>query len=305
MAMRLSVVQILLQAGAKGPEVDDMLLDSVMSPQKCLELIETLVHHGAQDFDKVRAYTETLFYAIPYIMQVQDRGTRHQIMQLLLAPIKLAGVESSSITQLVIDILQKPLEDIDLLQLLCTDGNANLNLLEGYAVKLATCSSNPEVLNIVLRSGGCSPTSTTIEFALDAALCLPSTDPSRAHKFQRLLQEAVPQQVSDNLLLREVKKVVAQKDSLDVVHILLSAKANVDSNGGASLVVALVSPGITDMLLHAQPNSLSLAVAFAEATKMTGLAKYNTYENCSELGREANKSMKLFAVQHRNVILGS
>jgi hypothetical protein len=154
--MRLNIVRVLLQAGAKANAVDTMLDESVHSRQKSVGLIEALVIHGARiteevlftpimegALDVVKILTSSelrpqiLFAAIPYAMKLQDLGTRYDIMELLLTPIGLSGIESSSVTQAVIDILEKRPADIDLLHLICQLRKPNINLFDGNAVKLA------------------------------------------------------------------------------------------------------------------------------------------------------------------------
>jgi ankyrin repeat protein len=310
--IRFSMVQILLQGGVQGPEVDAMLHATVNASQKSTKLIKVLVDHGARITDETlftaisqglldvvkillnAKLTQTFLSAIPLAMELQTPKTRFEIIKALLDTIGPAVIESTPITQAVIDTLYKFPEDIPLLRVLCQDGRANINLLDGRAAVLATNVRSPAILDIVLRSRGGLPNQSTIGIALKSATRLPVNDPSRAHKVERLLQGVKPQQIIDEILLTEVQSTVAQKYNVSVLQSLLSAGANVNSNEGAPLVAAVSDPSITDIILSRKPDSRSLSVGFAQAMKMKGPARYNICEKlirAGARGEEINKAL--------------
>ena len=146
-----------MQAGAKGPGVDDELHQVATSPEKPDKLVEILVRNGATVLEETLLgvvsqgrveILQTLLSgkvtpaictaAIPLAMKIRDPFSRYQALSLLLGPATAAGADNLEVSQAVITLLQNEPEDIHLLRLLCQIGKANINAHEGLAVELAT-----------------------------------------------------------------------------------------------------------------------------------------------------------------------
>ncbi|EHL00223.1 putative ankyrin repeat protein [Glarea lozoyensis 74030] len=330
------MVEILLKAGARGPKVDAMLHAALDVPHKDMRLIELLVNSGAcvketdlftavsqglSDIVKIllgaRLTVETCSSAIALAMKLQDPKPRYEIIKTMLVPDNISSFKKESITQAVVDAIQKYPQDVSLLEILCYEGKADINLLDGRALCEAIHPGNPAALDIVLRAQGAAPNSSTIGLALRTAMGFPVHDPSRHRKVERLLQGVKPQQVMDDMLLRETQSAVTRKHDLSVLRSLLAAGANVNSNNGAVLVAAMKDSGITlndsrnvpsestmslndrriiDIILQRKPNIHTLSIAFAHGMQLTGQAKYNICETLLKAGTRGDEVSKALCV---------
>jgi len=297
------IVLSLLNAGAEGPEVDAALYSAVTSQQRSNRIIELFVRNGANVNGQplIMAVSQgsadilhillkgnpsvgTSSAAITVAMKQQDKSARFQLIRLLLPHATVAGAESSTIAQAVLDIFQNSPEDIELLRLMCSEGKANINFQDGQAVVFATKHPNPVVLDIVLQSSGGSPSPTTIARGLSSAMELPLTDSNRCRKVEALLRRTKPQEAMDQALTKEIRVMLAVKGDLSVLRTLLTAGADVNAADAASLCYAVKDSAIMDLLLTRRPTPGSLATAFPLAVALQDPTRYNLCEKLLKAG---------------------
>lgn len=281
---RFLIAETLLQAGAKGPGVNEELLHVVSGPHKSNRLAELLVKHGATVLDETlfsvvsqglvdlvkillsgNVSPATCTAAIPMAMKISSPPDRYHIVQLLIAITVSDGTDNMEISNALIALLENTPEDIHLLRVLCQLGKANINSHEGLAVELATRVDNAEILDTVLQSHGGVARPTTVERGLVAAITLPPTASNRRDKVAMLLRGVRPKIALDDALIQEVKNAIASKQDLGVIHVLLDAGADVNARGGAPVWGSIPHPELTDLLLTKRPNAASLAKTFKQA----------------------------------------
>ncbi|KAG9233341.1 putative ankyrin repeat protein [Amylocarpus encephaloides] len=308
-----SIIEVLLEAGAEGSEVDALLHVSVTSSRKSRDLIELLaqnhgtvsnavllsaVSQGAVEIVHVllkgNVALNSCLVALPSAMKLPVPAVRFEIVKALLGLIGSSPQENIAITQAVIDTLTHSSHDLQLLRLLCQAGKANINLCDGQAVILATNLQNLKALDIVLCSQGCQPNVATVRCGLNCAIALPLFDPSRPMKVERLLQGIKPQTVIDDSLVKEVRFLVAQKHKPDVLRALLAAGASINANEGASIRLAVPNPATMDIILSRTPSVENLSFAFMEAVKLSDPARSNMCQKLLQagaIGEEINKGL--------------
>jgi ankyrin repeat protein len=296
--IHFSLVQTLLGAGAEGPAIDEALVSAVGDEPKSLELIELLVRNGAVVADQTlyaivpqgllnildillmgKVSARSCSIAIPMAMKLRNPQSRYHTIRLLLGQSTKSDSGSPEVTQAIIELLQHYPEDKSLLLLLCRDGKANINLLEGLAVELATRNGDLEAFNIVIGECGTSPNSTSVERALRCALELQLSDSNRKEKVKFLLHHAKPANAINEALVMEIKLVLeSSRHELSVIQILLAAGADINAIDGAAVVWGIRDPAITDLLLPKKLSSQSFSKAFLYATSLNGRARYSLYE---------------------------
>jgi ankyrin repeat protein len=281
---RFLIAETLLQAGAKGPGVNEELLHVVSGPQKSNRLAELLVKHGATVLDETlfsvisqglvgsvqillsgNVSPATCTAAIPLAMKIADPLGRYHIVQLLLAIAVSDGADNIEVSNALVTLLQNAPEDKPLLHVLCQLGKANINSHEGLAVELATKMEDCEILDTVLRSRGGVARPATVERGLVAAITLPTTDRSRRDKVEMLLRGVKPKIALDDALIQEVRNVIASKQDLGVIQVLLAAGADVNAREGAPVWGSIPHPELTDLFLTKLPNAVTLAKTFKQA----------------------------------------
>lgn len=286
------MVQTLLRGGATGPEVDEALHAAVTAHHKSHRLIEVLVQFKANVTEQTLVAAVSLgsttildilltgnvtssmcSSAIAEAMKLPPNATRFKIVKLLLEPATASGAEVKEISQAVIHILRNCPEDVELLDLLCRQGKANVNLEGGLAVVLATKHSDSTPLKIVLQSSGSLPSSSTIEKGLECAINLPLPDPNRLIKVKALLQKVKPQEAMNKALIREIKSVIQQDQSSPVIPVLLDAGADVNAEDGMPVRLAVSDPTIMDLILSKRPNVKTLSSTFPLSLNLKGPAR--------------------------------
>ncbi|KUJ18648.1 putative ankyrin repeat protein [Mollisia scopiformis] len=307
------VVQTLLRGGAAGPEVDEALHAAVLSHRKAHRLIEVLVQFEANVTE------ETLLAAISQgstkildilltgnipasicakrittAMKLPMTAARFNIIKRLLGPATISNPEVPEVSQAVIDILKNCPDDMDLLDLLCRQGKANLNFEDGLAVLLATKNPNFTVLQILLNSGTFLPSSATIEKALECAINLPLTDVNRHKKVKALLWKVRPQEAINKALIQEIDSALKSGQYSPVIAILLDVGADVNAEDGMPLRLAVSDPNLTDLLLSKRPSVKSLSLTFPVALGMkdpTRLLLCEKLLRAGAVGEEINKAL--------------
>jgi hypothetical protein len=300
---RFLLVQSLLWAGLEGPVVDAALVAAVNDEPKPYRLIELLVHSGAVVDDQTlysvvsqclvdileillmgKVPAQTCSLAISIAMKAQNVQVRYHMVNLLLGPAITLDASSPEAIRAIIELLQNYPEDKPLLQLLCRDGKANINLHGGFAVELATRNADPEILNIILQASGDLPNPDTVEKGLQCAIELPPADPNRKHKIILLLRHAKPEKAINEALVVEIKSVLTSKQDLSVIQILLEAGANVNALDGESIVFGVRHPAIMDLLLSKRLSPQSFSKAFYHAVSFDEPERYSLCEKLLRVG---------------------
>ncbi|KAE8449388.1 hypothetical protein EG329_008289 [Mollisiaceae sp. DMI_Dod_QoI] len=309
------IVQTLLRGGAEGPEVDEALHSAVTAHRKSHRLMEVLVQFKAnvteptllaavsQGSTKIldillagNVSSSMCATAIATAMKLPRSEARFKIISKLLAPTITSNAEVREVSQAAIEILQNCPEDLELLDLLCRKGKANLNFENGLAVFMATKNSNFTLLKIVLGSGNFLPTSATIERSLECAINLPTTDASRDKKVKGLLWKVKPQSAMNKALIQEVKSTLRQGQHSPVIQILLDAGADVNAEEGMPLRLAVSNPAVMDLVLSKRPNIHSLSLTFPAALRLKDPARFILCEKLLRAGAAGEEISKALHV---------
>jgi hypothetical protein len=307
------MVQTLLRAGATGTEVDEALQSVVTAHHKSYRLIQLLVQFRANVTEQTlvaaasqgsttildilltgNVTSSMCSSAITEAMKLPTNATRFNIVKLLLDHVNASGAEIKEISQAVIHILRNSPEDLDLLDLFCRHGKANVNSEDGLAVVLATKHSDLTPLKIVLQSTGSLPSSSTIEKALECAINLPLQDPNRPMKVKALLRKVKPQGAMNRALIQEIKSTLQQNQGSPVIPVLLDAGADVNTENGMPVHLAVSDPTIMDLILSKRPNAKSLSSAFPMSLKLSDPARITLCEKllrAGAIGEEINTAL--------------
>lgn len=308
---RFSMTQILVKAGAKGPELDAALLSATASIQQSRKLIQFLINNGANVNKQTLLKTvsqgnadilqilltgtpsaATSSAAIPLAMKLQDSTNRFNIVKLLLPHATTSSVEGNEIEKALVDALQNFPDDVKLIRLLCQEGKADINFHHGQAVATALRFADPIILDIVLQSNGVSPDPQIIGKALLHALELPLTYPHRHHKVDALLRQAKPQEALDYALIQEIESALSVKRDLSIIQSLLAAGADVNSLEGRPVCLAVRNPALMDLILVRRPTHKSLSMAFPLAVTLHGPERYTLCEKLLRAGAHGDAISK-------------
>ncbi|RDW87776.1 hypothetical protein BP5796_03470 [Coleophoma crateriformis] len=306
------MVQTLLRAGAKGPEVDNALRMAIAAPEKPKRLIDLLIQYSSHvddntlflsvsqgNADIIQALfsreirTPACSAALSLAMKLPMSQHRFRIAKLLLDH-RVEGDAGSEVAQAVVHLVHNCPGDIKLLRLLCHEGKANINFDCGLAVVLATRYSDPIILDIVLRSAGEPPNASTITRALQCAIDLPITDLHRHHKVETILRGVKPQQAMDDALVQEIESSLSVQRDNSVIEILLSNGADVNAHEAASICHAVRDPTILDLVLTRRPTPQSLALAFPLAMAISEPERTTVCEKllrAGAVGEEISKAL--------------
>lgn len=282
----------LLCAGAKGPGVDTLLLNSVeeLPPQRDNKLISMLVHYGANvNFDDGKCVKsavsrgeleilrlllpgkpsiETASQSMGIAMSVENRSRRTEIIRLLVAA---GACGEFQFGEVLLAAVQESPVDITMLETLLLQGKADVNHDQGEALCYAVEHCGLPVLDIILRHS--LPSSAVIGRAISRAIMLSTTHAERELKIRRLLQKEKTQKSIDDALITELQTlstIPARDRSLSVLKALLNAKANPNVQTGKSLCLAVEMEdlSILDLILQRPVNSQSLSKSLPIAVEL-------------------------------------
>jgi ankyrin repeat protein len=309
------MVQTLLRAGTAGPEIDEALHAAVTAHKKSHRLIELLVQFKANIAQPTllaavsqgsTTIIDTLLTgnvsrdmcaaAIATAMKLPMNETRFKIISKLLNHVNPSTSDIHEVSQAAVDILQNCPEDLDLLDLLCRQGKANLDFKDGLAFSLATKHSNFTLLKILSQSGGVLPSSATIERALEYAIRLPLTDANRPKKVKTLLWKVKPQAAMNKALIQEIRSSLKQGQHSEVIPILLDAGADVNAEDGTPLRLSVSNPAIMDLVLAKRPSIQSLSICFPAALALKDPARSILCDRllrAGAVGEEISKALYL------------
>ncbi|KAH0595026.1 hypothetical protein MHUMG1_07325 [Metarhizium humberi] len=185
------LLEMLLDSGAKGPNMDAILAKALEKNQ--LKLAQALVEHGALIPDKgeacllsavksgrpellqvalqSRPKMDILASAIVYATKLTDLDVCRRMIALLLS----AGVRGDSVCETLVQILDKTLEPSEeqtqreLIHLLLQNGKADINFGAGRAVALVVTQGRSDLVDLFLQHG---PSTETLIVALGSAMDL-------------------------------------------------------------------------------------------------------------------------------------
>lgn len=204
---------------------------------------------------------QALAAAMSQTVTLADPHTRRQVVYSLLT----AGVsqERAAVAEVLIATLTMPTLDTELVEMLLTQGKADINHNAGAAVVLAAAYPDAKILDRLLA------TKTASQDTLGRGLYSLSDQPStgaKAVKLTTLLRYTNKKEPLNDLLVSEVQIVVKappQQRIFSIIQALLTAGADVNAHNAAALCLAVATPvaQIVEMLLKFQPNPASLAAA--------------------------------------------
>lgn len=272
----LSVIAELLAAGAKGEEIDKVLLRAVFGefPAERERLIELLVSHGADvNLDEGKCFEEavrmgdvivvelllhgtpspsTLSRAVIPATSTSDRILRFSILDLLLS----AGARGPPIDQELIHLLDEDPVDIVAINLLLEKGKADVNGSNGKPIEQACRSNDPNLLKILLQH---SPSVASVNNVFPLAML--SQDVAVRYKMcHRLLAAGVNGEVLDAGL------IAAQRNSTSdpqLVELVLKYGANVNFKNGSVIRRAIKKSDQKQLALFISrsPSKQTLSIA--------------------------------------------
>ncbi|KAK7729110.1 hypothetical protein SLS53_009325 [Cytospora paraplurivora] len=317
---RLIITESFLNAGVSGPHVSKALQEAIEEtpPRRDDRLIQLLLQHdvesnpsdGApllsaieqQDVGLLEALlknkpiiTANAPVALTKAMSVEDWSKRVPMISLLLQ----AGAKkaANSVSESMMRVLQERPTDIQLLNVLLRQGNADINKDGGSAMVSAIRNANPKVLEVVLQTG--KATAETMGIALQAIASIPSSK-EKATKLESILKRTKQPEKTNSLLVEEVKTILQSpppERTLAVLQVLLAAGVDINAHKAAALCTAVANANtpITDILIAAKPSTQSLAAAMPPACKIQDQAERLTFVqklvNAGVPAAEANRAL--------------
>jgi len=211
---------------------------------------------------------QTIARAIPRAMEVAEGSARFQIITMLLNSGAIQGSTEIS-AALGTAVVARP-TDKRLIKLLLQQGNADVDVNEGFAVEYAAQHPDPEVLELILGLG--RPKDESVGRALKSLGRLP-TSSAKADKLKTLLNRNTPKDVLSGILVEEVQALVKtppQERNFATLKTLLANGADVNASNGEALscAVAASSMQIVEIILTASPLPMTLAWVMPHALRI-------------------------------------
>ncbi|KAL1889321.1 hypothetical protein Sste5346_008976 [Sporothrix stenoceras] len=278
---RYEMLDIFLKTGFSGPVITDALQKAIQVPPQDRDqrLISALLQANADVnaslvsavasgdvglvqnlLRKGQPTKQALAAALSQTETLTNQHTRQHVIYSLLS----AGAheERAAVTNLLIHTLEQKERNMEIVEMLLIQGNADINLAGGKAVIIATASPDETILQRLLTTRKAN--GETIARCLHALSDHPST-PAKAVKLRTLLRytnEDMSEPLN-RMLVTEVVMVVKapiKERILTVVQVLLTAGADVNVHGADALghAVAGSAVQIVEMLLACKPNNTSL-----------------------------------------------
>lgn len=137
-------------------------------------------------------------------------------------------------------------------------------------LSIAVRNEDPNVLELMLQFG--KPTSETMDMAVQSMSNVPSTK-DKAAKLESILKRTKQKETLNGLLASEVDWILRyppENRTLVVLRALLAAGIDVNAQRGLALcrAVAAANSIITDVLVSAKPNAVSLQAAMPHALRI-------------------------------------
>lgn len=276
---RLETSRLLLEYGARGPEVDQALVDAIAETPAARDgaLVTELVRHGADvNYDNGKALSLAVAQSDMSVVRLLCNAKPRLSSKASALPAAFDSDGNRHAKTLdIIDLLLEPgVEDkstLSALQLAINGGPSNIDIVKRF-ITASTKLLNP---------------------AFEYAVAL--EDPKmKAPILDALLKMGVAQEALDQALAAETRHAVSTKD-ITSTKLLLGKGASVSYNDGEALSVAVASgsSSLTELLLSGkhQPSRSSVTKAFralfANDSTLGTAKKYNSVFKISKelLGR--------------------
>jgi hypothetical protein len=247
---RLEATRLLLARGARGPEVDQLLVDAVADTSATRDemLISELVRHGVN-----------VNHANGQVIRLAVEQADVPILRLLCYANPSVAVTSAALTLLFSAKGARQTAALPMMELLLAHGVAEGSAKPalGLAVK-----GGPENLDIVQLLVSANPG--LLDVAFEQAIALDSVQ-KKTPLLQYLMTKNIPQQALDRALVTEVGRMIEDTDST-VVQLLLEHGASVNYNDGEALRhgVAVGNASLVRQLLNGKhvPSQPTVTGAF-------------------------------------------
>lgn len=247
---RLETSRLLLQAGARGPEVDQALVDAVADTSSTRDgaLIRDLLRHGAN-----------VNYSNGKTISLAAAQADIDLLRLLCNS-KVTSLSTSSALPLAFDSNGgRHLKTFPIIDLLLSAGVEEEPALRAMQIAI---NGGPDNLDIIKRLITANARLLSPAFQYTVAL---EDSKKKAPILASLLELGVSQDSLDQSLAVEIRHAVSNKDTT-TTKLLLGEGASVSYNDGEALSVAVASgrSSLTEMLLSGkhQPSRSSLTKAF-------------------------------------------
>lgn len=267
---RLTVFALLMQAGLKGCQLNEALIESAEREPDNVEVPRLLLRHGASvDFLNgqaieiaARSGSQTLLKllvgSVPQKTSLEaafltarqtafsSRRLRVDVFQCLLE----AGVRGVQVDEALIEAAQRDATDLQL-ALVLLKHQASVNFNNGRCLHLAVKAGSVALLKILM---GGRPNKISVELAFRKARRVQLSNQQRIGIYQCLLEEGIrPDEVSAALL------EAVPTGSKDLVELLLRHGANVNSADGNCLLMA-ATQGDTEIFKTLAANGPDMGI---------------------------------------------
>ncbi|KAF2659361.1 hypothetical protein K491DRAFT_712646 [Lophiostoma macrostomum CBS 122681] len=222
---RLDVARLLLDHGARGAEVDEALIEAVRdtSPSRDVALITELVRHGANvNHDNGKA------------IQLASSQADIPILQLLLKSKPFRQSTSAALPAAFRPDGSRHPTTLNIIELLISHGVEQQHALKALDLAVTGGPSNIDIIDRLVKSDP-----SLAGPAFQDAIALESSR-MKAPILNHLLKIGIRQEVLDEALISETKRVVAHEDPY-ILRMLLQYGASVNHNSGECLGIAVAS----------------------------------------------------------------
>jgi hypothetical protein len=284
---KLSMGELLLQAGATGPEIDEALQRSLagnLTSNQDYYFIQLLVSGGANvNANGGACLTSAIEKADLKALKILLRGMprpeilssifintlgignfqhRYLIMELML----IAGARGSSVAHSLIEVMEEAEHVMRFVKLLLEQGDADVNHKNGESIYRAIKDQNMELLRLLMNHRPCG---STLSRAMVALMTLDD-------QFKRLeicgvvLEQDAPTSAIAEALIGSIKTHPAD---YSMVEKLLNAGASIDHSSGQAMQIALARSDEDLLLLLLKksttaPQPTTLARILIEALRI-------------------------------------
>jgi hypothetical protein len=262
--LQLSVLTAVLVTGARGAEVDKLLVNAIAGDfsSERESFIDVLVRNGADVNTangiclqkavgagdtvalnlllKGQPSPASLSTAIPFARSLPAADLRFAMLDLLLS----SGAQGPIVDHHFLDLTDQHPPDLNLIKLFLEKANADVNLNNGRPLQLACKYSNGVLLALFLQH---NPSTSTLNAALPFAVSLP--DQQSQHTLcQQLLAAGAQGEALDNALV-DVQR--SSRSHPQLLELLLAHGANVSFRNGTVIRKAIKNQDVQQLALLA------------------------------------------------------
>ncbi|KAG9241597.1 hypothetical protein BJ878DRAFT_519894 [Calycina marina] len=284
-ALRYNACKSLIDAGARGPEIDQVFANLMKEGDGALPMLQLLAPKINANFGDgmalclaIRQYlltVITLIFRAPSItmnmvtknnalneaIKLTSKQERHDMVAKLLASVP---ADSATISKALIVAVDH--KDITLMELLLRYGAA-ADYAGGLCVTQAAGAGDTDILKALVST---KPTFQTLSRAWNAALLLNSRYPAAYYPVLQILLNAGFKGEAVHIQL--IKAVELGDSNVEVVKLLLGHNASVEFDRGMALATAAsqASFALIDLLLTKKPSEKVLIRSYCTALKHEG-----------------------------------